>query len=246
MALIKFDDVLLQYPIYGHHVSSLRSNILHLATAGKVGMDMGQTVVTALKNASFTIRDGDAVGLIGHNGAGKSSLLRAMAGIFPPTDGKVTREGRTVTVFDVGAGLQPELTGYENIIALGIMMGLSYQEAKGLRSDVEDFTEMGDFLNLPVRTYSTGMTMRLMFAVATAITPEILLLDEMFSTGDVAFKVKSEKRIESLIRKANIFVFASHDQSLISKYCNRVFRLHNGIINEEDISLLDGGVNPEK
>lgn len=217
---------------------SLRSHLVRVATGGSIEKDSRTTVVTALKNVSFSLQDGDAVGLVGHNGSGKSTMLRAMAGIYPPSVGKILREGRTATVFEIGAGLDYELSGYDNIIHLGMMMGLAYKDAKALTSDIEEFTELGDFLQLPIRTYSSGMTMRLMFAVATATTPEILLLDEMFSTGDAEFRDKSLLRIKKIIHGAKIFVFASHDMDLIKTYCNRVFRLEHGQLEEISIETL--------
>ena len=233
MAHIIFDNVTLQYPIYDSHGMSLRSHLARVATGGMIERNAANvTVITALKDVSFELHDGDAVGLVGHNGAGKSTLLRAMAGIYPPTAGRVSRQGKVATVLEIGAGLDPELTGYDNIINLGMMMGMSHKQAKALTADIEDFTELGDFMALPVRTYSSGMTMRLMFAVATAITPEILLLDEMFSTGDAGFREKSEARISAMIRAARIFVFASHDPALIKKYCNRIFTLEHGRLVE--------------
>lgn len=238
MAHITFENVTLRYPIYGSHGMSLRSHLLRVATGGSIEKDSRTTVITALKDVSFTLKEGDAVGLIGHNGAGKSTLLRTMAGIYPPSGGYVRRQGKTATVFEIGAGLDHELTGYDNIIHLGMMMGLSFKEAKALTPDIEEFTELGDFLQLPIRTYSSGMTMRLMFAVATAVTPEILLLDEMFSTGDAGFKDKSQARIHKIIDAAKIFVFASHDMSLIKNYCNRVFRLEHGHLEEVALETL--------
>lgn len=238
MAQIKFDNVTLQYPVYGSHGMSLRSHLVRVSTGGNIEQDSKTTVVTALKDVSFVLNDGDAVGLIGHNGAGKSTLLRTMAGIFPVTQGRVTLVGKTATVFEIGAGMDYELSGYDNIIHLGMMMGLSYSEAKALTPDIEVFTELGDFLQLPVRTYSSGMTMRLMFAVATAVTPEILLLDEMFSTGDADFKGKALLRMNKIINSAKIFVFASHDHQLLKTYCNRVFRLEHGQVEEISIETL--------
>lgn len=232
MASISFDNVSLSYPIYGSHGMSLRSHLMRVATGGSIEKDSRTTVITALKNVNFKLKDGDAVGLIGHNGAGKSTMLRTMAGIYPPSIGRVVRQGKTSTVFEIGAGLNPELSGLENIVNLGMMMGLNYSDAKALTPEVEDFTELGDFLQLPLRTYSSGMTMRLMFAVATAVTPEILLLDEMFSTGDAGFQSKSQKRIHKIIDESKIFVFASHDIGLIKNYCNRIFRLAHGEVAE--------------
>ncbi|MEN9502923.1 MAG: hypothetical protein RI964_2208 [Pseudomonadota bacterium] len=238
MAKVIFDNVTLSYPIYQAKSMSLRNQIVKIATGGRIESDVDNvTIITALKNASFELNDGDAVGLIGHNGAGKSTLLRTIAGIYPPSNGKVFTKGKIATVFEIGAGMEPELSGYANIIQLGIMMGLSYTQAKSLIPDIEEFTELGDFLNLPVRTYSSGMTMRLMFAMATSITPEILLVDEMFSTGDANFQAKGLNRLKKLIASAQIFVFASHDMNLITTYCNRVFRLEHGNIQEISIDF---------
>lgn len=238
MAKIEFDNVTLRYPIYGSHGMSLRSHLMRIATGGNIEKDSRTTVITALKDVSFTLSDGDAVGLIGHNGAGKSTLLRTMAGIYPPSSGKIVRQGEISTVFEIGSGLDSELSGYDNIVHLGVMMGLSYSEAKALTPHIEEFSELGDFLNLPVRIYSSGMTMRLMFAVATAVTPEILLVDEMFSTGDAGFQEKSRARIRKIIDSANIFVFASHDMSLIKKFCNRLFLLEHGKIKEVSFDVI--------
>jgi len=239
MAEISFENVTLSYPIYNNRNMSLRSQIVRIATGGTIEQEAGQhTVVTALKNVSFKLQDGDAVGLVGHNGAGKSTLLRTIAGIYQPVSGTIHRKGRVATVFEIGAGLEPELSGYENIINLGMMMGLSLNQAKALTPDVEEFTELGDFLKLPVRTYSSGMTMRLMFAVATSITPEILLIDEMFATGDSNFQEKSLARIKKLISSAKIFVFASHNPGLIRTYCNRLFKLEHGHLEEVSFDVL--------
>lgn len=238
MAEITLRNATVRYPVYGSHGMSLRSHLMRVATGGSIEKDARTTVVTALRNVSFSLKDGDAVGLIGHNGSGKSTLLRTMAGIYPPSEGSINLRGKTSTVFEIGAGLDHELSGYDNIIHLGMMMGMSYRQARALTPDIEEFTELGDFLQLPIRTYSSGMTMRLMFAVATAVTPEILLLDEMFSTGDAGFQEKSLARIRRLIGAAKIFVFASHDHSLIRTYCNRVFQLEHGQLQEVSPDFL--------
>jgi len=237
MAKIKFDNVTLRYPVYNAHSMYLRNHLVRMATGGLIENSSNLMVVTALNQVSFELNDGDAIGLVGHNGAGKSTLLRTIAGIYEPEQGKIIRQGRIATVLEIGAGLEAELTGYDNIISLGMMMGLSHAQAVALTPDIESFTELGDFLQLPVRTYSSGMTMRLMFAVATAITPEILLIDEMFATGDASFQQKSQERIQNMIGAAKIFVFASHNPDLIRRYCNRIFRLEHGNLTE--ISVAD-------
>lgn len=195
-------------------------------------------MVTALQNVSFELKDGDAIGLTGHNGAGKTTLLRAMAGIYTPTSGRITRIGRLATVFEIGAGIDRELSGYSNILRMGVMLGMEISEIEEKIPDIEEFTELGDFLQLPVRTYSTGMTMRLMFAVATSIRPEILLVDEMFGTGDAVFQKKAHARMKSLISSAKIFVFATHSPQLLQDYCNRLFVLEHGTLREMPIEFL--------
>lgn len=233
MAQLIFDRVTIQYPIYNARNQSLRNHLVRIGTGGHLSAEAGHSVVvTALDNASFVLRDGDAVGLIGHNGAGKTTLLRAMAGIYSPVSGTVTREGRISTIIEIGAGMDAELSGYENIFRMGLLLGSNHAEVERLIPDIEAFTELGDFLRMPVRTYSSGMTMRLMFAVATSVRPEILLIDEMFGTGDAAFQEKATARMQQLIESAKIFVFASHNQQLIQKYCNRLFSLEHGTIKE--------------
>ena len=233
MALLQFDNVTVQYPIYNARSQSLRNQLIRIGTGGTLAAEAGHNViVTALNNVSFELRDGDSVGLIGHNGAGKTTLLRTMAGIYHPIRGHVTRQGRTSTIIEIGAGMDPELTGYENILRMGLLLGSSIREMKARMPEIEAFTELGNFLSMPVRTYSSGMTMRLMFAVGTAIQPEILLIDEMFGTGDADFQVKAQARMQQLIDSAKIFVFASHSHELIKQYCKRVFKLEHGNIEE--------------
>ncbi|WP_413727458.1 ABC transporter ATP-binding protein [Sodalis sp. RH19] len=239
MASLVFDNVTVAYPIYNAHAQSLRNQLVRIGTGGRIGKGAGAIVtVTALDRVSFRLQSGDAVGLIGHNGAGKSTLLRTMAGIYSATAGVVTRTGSVATVFELGAGMDPELSGYENIMRMLLLMGHSRAQARAAMADIEDFSELGNFLALPVRTYSSGMTMRLMFAVATSVRPDILLIDEMFGTGDAAFRHKAETRMQDWIAGTDIFVFASHDLGLVKRLCNRLFRLEHGAIHEEDIQAL--------
>lgn len=239
MTSLIFKDVTMSYPIYNAHSQSLRNQLVRVSTGGRIGGSRGEVVtVTALDNISFELKSGDAVGLIGHNGAGKSTLLRTMAGIYPASSGEVIRVGSVATVFELGAGMDPELSGYENIMRMLLLLGHSVASAKSKIPEIEEFCELGDFLVLPVRTYSSGMTMRLMFAVATSMRPEILLIDEMFGTGDAAFQEKAEKRMHDWIAGSDIFVFASHDRLLIKRLCNRIFRLEHGKIYEDDIATI--------
>lgn len=229
MARIEFRNVTLQYPIYNAKAMSLRNQLVRIGTGGRLSKETrGVVAVTALDNVSFEIREGDAVGLVGYNGAGKTTLLRAMAGIYRPTQGLVTVEGSVSTIIELGAGMEPELSGYENIVRMGLLLGHSHAEMECVLPEIEAFTDLGDFLAAPVRTYSLGMTVRLMFAVATSVKPEILLIDEMFGAGDAGFQEKAKRRIEELIESAKIFVFASHASELVRRYCNRIFVLEHG------------------
>lgn len=238
MAQLIFDNVTLKYPIYNTKSQSIRNHLIRVGTGGKVSAEAGNNIlVTALSNVSFKLNDGDSVGLIGHNGAGKTTLLRTMAGIYSPTEGTIISTGHINTIIETGAGIDPELSGYENIIRMGLLLGSTYKEITARIPDIENFTELGNFLQIPVRTYSAGMIMRLMFAVATSVSPEILLIDELFDTGDAAFQKKANSRMQELIKSAKIFVFASHNLELIKKYCNRIFKLEHGIIQE--ISLKE-------
>ncbi len=167
---------------------------------------------------------------IGHNGSGKSTLLRTLAGIFAPTRGSISIEGRVSTVFGLGAGLQPELTGYENIIRMGIMLGASRAEAESHIPDIEEFSELGNFLAMPVSTYSDGMRTRLAFGVATAAHPEILLIDEVLGAGDAEFQVRAQRRLSGFIEKSSILVLASHSAQLITQFCSSTLQLAHGRI----------------
>jgi ABC-type polysaccharide/polyol phosphate transport system ATPase subunit len=239
MAKLYFDNVSIHYPIFNSRTMSIRNQLVRIATGGIIEREEGGVqIVSALNNVSFQINDGDAVGLVGHNGAGKSTLLRTMAGVYAPATGHVTREGRVATLFDMGAGMDPELSGRENIWRMGFLLGMSRTQINDEMSAIEDFTQLGDFLELPMRTYSTGMAMRLMFAVATSTAPEILLVDEVFGTGDFEFQKKAKVRMQTLLQSVKILVFASHAMTLVREHCNRFFLLEHGVVREIDESEL--------
>lgn len=233
MAHLIFDDVTIKYPVFNGAAESLKKALVTVGTGGLLSKSPGEAMtVTALDHVNFSLRDGDAVGLIGHNGAGKTTLLRTMAGIYAPHNGSISSEGRISTIIELGAGLDSELSGYENIFRLGLLLGMSKSAVEKLLPSIEDFTELGNFLDTPVRTYSSGMLMRLMFAISTSNQPEILLVDEMFGTGDKEFQKKAQSRMEGLISSAKIFVFASHSDQLIGRFCNRIFELKHGTVQE--------------
>jgi ABC-type polysaccharide/polyol phosphate transport system ATPase subunit len=233
MAHLIFDNVTIKYPVYNGGGKSLKKTLVNVGTGGLLSRDPGEVMtVTALDQVSFTLNDGDSVGLMGHNGAGKTTLLRTMAGIYSPSHGSISSQGKISTIIELGAGLDSELSGYENIFRLGLLLGMSKSAVVKMMPSIEEFTELGNFLNAPVRTYSSGMLMRLMFAVSTSNKPEILLVDEMFGTGDKGFQEKAKARMEGLISSAKIFVFASHSEELIAKFCNRIFELRHGSVKE--------------
>ncbi|MCX8566594.1 MAG: lipopolysaccharide transport system ATP-binding protein [Glomeribacter sp. 1016415] len=233
MASLIFNNVTVQYPIYNSRSRSLRNQLVRISTGGRIESEAGQIqIVTALKEVNFELKNGDAVGLVGHNGAGKSTMLRTMAGIYTPISGKITRKGTVATVLEMGAGMDPELTGYQNITRMAVLMGMSIAEIQKKTHEIEEFTQLGGFLHLPVRTYSAGMATRLMFAVATSKQPDILLVDEVFGTGDAEFQTKAKERMEALISSVGIFVFASHSTELVRSYCNRFFKLEHGCVVE--------------
>jgi lipopolysaccharide transport system ATP-binding protein len=185
------------------------------------------TSITALSNVSLNLKDGDRLGVMGPNGAGKSTLLRTIAGIYEPTSGSIDVKGKIASLIDISLGMNPEATGYENIRMRGIMMGLSLNEIKSLEEEIADFTELGSFLKMPTHTYSTGMHMRLGFAVSTSVPADIILMDEWLSVGDNDFMVKAERRLQNYIEKSSILVIASHSENLISKLTNQVIRLEH-------------------
>lgn len=232
MAHIEFKNVTLELPIYGASQQSLKKKLVSLGTGGVISSGERVNKVVALNNISFTIRDGDKVGIVGHNGAGKTTLLRTMAGVFKPTFGDVSIQGNISTIIDLGAGFDSQLSGFENIYRMGLLLGHSISDIDLLIPDIQDFTELGGFLDLPVGTYSSGMLMRLMFAISIANKPEVFIVDEMFGTGDKSFQEKAKRKMEDLISNSKIFIFSSHSEELIAKFCNRVLSLNHGVLTE--------------
>jgi len=215
-------------------ITVLKRAVLHAATGGKIARDSAnRVVVRALDGISFEIREGDRVGLIGDNGAGKTSLLRTLSGIYEPLEGRLETRGRIVTLLDFSFGIDPESTGYDNILLRGIMAGLHPREIRSKIEEIAEFTELGDYLQMPVRTYSTGMQLRLAFAASTSVEADILLMDEWLSVGDEAFSEKASRRLHDLVHRSSILVMASHSLKLIEAVCNRVFRLERGRIVEQ-------------
>jgi ABC-type polysaccharide/polyol phosphate transport system ATPase subunit len=231
VASVILDNVTADFPIYGS--SSFRKVLIGHAIGGLLRQSSGRNkrvTVRALDNISLEIRHGDQLGIVGHNGAGKSTLLRVLAGIYEPTQGKCIIDGRVSPLFITAPGLSVEDSGYDNIITSGLLLGMTREEIDRKIAGIEEFAGLGDFLLLPVRTYSVGMQIRLGFAIATAIDPEILLLDEGLGAGDERFTKLAQHRVEVLIERSNIMVLASHSRDLIRQMCNRAILMHHGRI----------------
>lgn len=228
MTLIDFDQVCVDFPIFNATNRSLKNTIMQSATGGRVDFGAKETIVRSLDNVSFKINPGDRVGLIGHNGAGKSTLLRVLNRVYVPTSGRVLVSGSLGSLVDISLGIDPEATGRENILLRGVLMGLKRSEVLDRMDEIIEFSELGNFIDVPVRTYSSGMHMRLGFSVSTIIRPEILLMDEWLSVGDDRFNQKATKRLEELVEKSQILVIASHSRQLIEQICNRVIWLDHG------------------
>jgi lipopolysaccharide transport system ATP-binding protein len=207
---------------------------------------MGRVVVRALEGLNFTLRDGDRVGLLGHNGAGKSTLLRLLSGVYVPSSGSARIDGEIGSLIDISLGIDPEATGRENIHLRGALLGMGKAELAERMDEIIAFSELGDFIDMPLRTYSTGMHLRLAFAVSTTVRPEILLMDEWLAVGDEGFKHKAEARMRTLVQSTNILVIASHARDLILETCNRVLWLEHGKIRmdgpaDEVVAAYFGG-----
>lgn len=234
MASLILENVIVDFPIYGAE-KSFRS-ALKAATGGLIRKEKNQgdrVTVRALENISLHLHHGDRLGIIGHNGAGKTTLLRVCAGVYEPTQGQVFFDGHVSALFNTAPGLDPDDTGYENIYSCGLFLGMTYEEITRKLSDIEEFCGLGEYLSLPVRTYSAGMSMRLGFALATSIDPEILVLDEGLGAGDAKFAEKAQKRVDALIDRTSILVLASHSDSLIQTFCNKAILMESGKIIRE-------------
>lgn len=230
MANIELEEISLTYPVYGTDARSLKASVMQFATGGKLNRDSSTVKVEALKNITLKLEDGDRLGLIGHNGSGKTTLLKVLAQIYEPTSGKLKISGQTNCIFDITMGMDQELTGYENILLRGIILGLSKQKIKSFIPEIEEFAELGDFMKMPIKSYSAGMLVRLAFGIITSISSEILLVDEIVNVGDARFIAKAKNRITNLVERAKIMVLSTHDHNLLRELCNKVLVLNQGKI----------------
>ncbi|WP_296310209.1 ABC transporter ATP-binding protein [Pseudomonas sp.] len=233
MVSISLKNASVNFPIYGAGSASLKKTIAASVTGGRLGQETSVSVVQALHGINLELKSGDRLGLIGHNGAGKSTLLRLLAGVYEPSAGEFFRQGTVASLIDPSLGIESDATGLENIMLRGLVMGMSKRQVDDLTEDICAFSGLGEYVNLPVRTYSTGMMMRLAFSISTSMAADILLMDEWLSVGDAEFTEKAERRMRDVVAKSGILVLASHSPDLIAKECNRVVHLEHGRIIDD-------------
>lgn len=232
---ISLKDVCVDIPVFNSQGRSLKKTVMGIATGGKIGLtEAGKTIVRSLDNINLDIKPHERVGLLGHNGAGKSTLLRVLGKVYQPSSGYAEIIGDVGSLIDISLGIDPEATGIENIYLRAALLRIPKIEVDKSLSELIEFTQLGSFIEMPVRTYSTGMHIRLAFAVSTMISPDILLMDEWLSVGDLAFQKKAEERLNKLIDRSNVLVIASHSRQLIEKCCTRAIWLEHGKIRMDD------------
>lgn len=234
MTSITVENVSLTFPLFTKSVSTTAGHTSATPDARLIKSPQGRILgVRALENISFTLKGGDRLALLGHNGSGKTTLLQILAGIMAPDKGKVTIEGTSTNLININLGAQLEATGHRNITLRGLASGHSLEMIEAKRAEIVAFSELDEFLDMPVETYSAGMRMRLSFAIATAFEPEILILDEWLSAGDNAFKQKATERMQTFVERAGILVMASHSSKLLLDNCNYAIWLENGKIRAQ-------------
>ncbi|MEB3370206.1 ABC transporter ATP-binding protein [Saccharopolyspora sp. S2-29] len=229
MVGIEVRDACVDFPVFDAKSRSLKKKVFG-KVGGKIGAGARAPVVEALRGITLSLREGDRVALVGHNGAGKSTLLRLLSGIHEPTRGSARVRGKVAPVFDLGVGMDPEVSGYENIIVRGLFLGMTRRQMRERADDIAEFTELGDYLHMPLRTYSAGMRVRLALGVVTTIDPEILILDEGLGAVDAAFIAKARRRMVDLVERSGMLVFASHSDELLLELCSSAVWMEEGSI----------------
>jgi ABC-2 type transport system ATP-binding protein/lipopolysaccharide transport system ATP-binding protein len=230
MVFLRLRDLWVEFPIYQGSSRSLKKSLLAKAQ-GNLAKDARDRVnVVALSDLNLDIEHGDRLAVLGANGAGKSTLLKVLAGIYEPTRGRIYSSGRVSALLTASVGLDPDATGRENIVLRGMYMDVHPREMRARVDEIAEFSELGYHLDLPVRTYSTGMVVRLCFAIATSLRPEILLMDEWLAAGDAGFLAKARRRMEEFVGRSSILVLASHSMPILEEWCNRAILLDHGRI----------------
>jgi lipopolysaccharide transport system ATP-binding protein len=228
-AAIAVRGVTLDYAVYSVPAKSMRNAVANLAVGGKLMRDRSDvTMVRALNNVNFKLQDGDRLALVGHNGSGKTSLLKVLAGIYEPTQGLVEVQGRVLSMISMGAGLDYEATGLQNIRNLGMMQMLSRKEIDARLPAIVEFCELGPFIQMPFKTYSAGMQSRLVFAVATELDVDVVIMDEWIGAGDAQFMKKASQRLKRTVDQAGIVVVATHNLGLVREVCTKVGVMEGG------------------
>ncbi|RSN35478.1 ABC transporter ATP-binding protein [Amycolatopsis sp. WAC 01416] len=231
MVSIDVHNAYVDFPIFDAKTRSMKKKVLG-KVGGKIGTESKVPIIEALHDVSLQLNEGDRVGLVGHNGAGKSTLLRLLSGIYEPTRGSARITGKIAPVFDLGIGMDPEISGMENIIIRGLFLGMTAKQMEARVDDIAEFTELGDYLQMPLRTYSTGMRVRLALGVVTSIDPEILILDEGIGAVDAAFLNKAKDRLKDLVKRSGILVFASHSDEFLFELCDSAIWMDEGHVKQ--------------
>lgn len=226
---IKFENVGLTYDLYLDKTNNLKEYLINKLTNRKP-VSKSLEKVEALKNINIEFHQGERIGIIGRNGAGKSTMLKVISGIYKPTAGKLTVKGNIQPLIEIGAGFDPEFTGRENIYLNGYMLGFNKEQIKQKEAEIVQFAELGEFIDVPVKYYSSGMSVRLAFTIATSIEPEILAFDEMLAAGDIEFLQKAKARMDHLVSKAKMLILVSHDLNMVASLCTKVLVVHQGQI----------------
>ncbi|MCY0387550.1 ABC transporter ATP-binding protein [Robbsia sp. Bb-Pol-6] len=241
MSFIKSKNLAIEFPINEVSNRSLKREAFSLVTGGRFGSSkQAKVTIKALDDISFELKSGDRLGLLGHNGSGKSTLLKALAGVYQPTSGSLLTQGRITSLLDITLGMDMDATGYENIVLRGLMLGHTPRKMRELSDEIAEFSELGDYLRLPARIYSSGMLVRLGFAISTCVPADIVLMDEWLAVGDAEFQQKANEKLKDMTAHAAILVIASHMPSIIDSICNRTIRLEKGVIVSD--SLVSGTV----
>ena len=244
--VLEVDNVSMKFNLMEKKVDNLKEYVIKM-----IKNELRYQEFWALHNISFSLNKGDRLGILGLNGAGKSTLLKIIAGVLKATEGSVTTKGKIVPLLELGAGFDQQYTGAENIYLYGAVLGYSKEFIQEKYDEIIEFSELGDFINVPVKNYSSGMKARLGFSIATVVEPEILILDEVLSVGDAKFRKKSENRILSMFDSGVTVLFVSHSLEQVKRICNRAILLERGnLIADGDINevgdIYEAKINDEK
>ena len=228
---IDIEGAAVDFPVFDAKTRSLKKAVLGRA-GGRIGTESKVPIIEALRDITVSLRQGDRVALVGHNGAGKSTLLRLMSGIYEPTRGRARVVGKVAPVFDLAVGMDPEISGLDNILIRGLFLGMTRKQMESRVDEIAEFTELGDYLDMPLRTYSTGMRVRLALGVVTSVDPQILLLDEGIGAVDAEFLAKARDRLKELVDRSGMLVFASHSDEFLADLCSTAIWMEHGTIKE--------------